>query len=84
MRRGQCLLRLLLEERNKTIAINTLADLSWSGLFQSQLELSEIEQCRPVSVQTVHRNALEVAGIEGDGRLTRSGPTDGFEATVGD
>lgn len=66
------------------MTINTLADLGWSGFFQSQLELADIETGRPVRVQAVHRDALDVTGVDGDERLVRSGSADLLDATVGD
>ncbi len=63
---------------------NTLADLGWSGFFQSQLELAEIETGRPVRVHAVHRDMLDIVGVDGDERLVRSGSADLLDATVGD
>jgi len=46
-----------------------LADLGWSAFFQSQLDLTEIDTCRPVRVLAVHRGALDVAGPDGTMRI---------------
>lgn len=66
------------------MAIETLADLGWSGFFQSQLDLTEIETCWPVRVHAVHRDRLDVASLDGEQRLARSPSLDGLAATVGD
>jgi ribosome biogenesis GTPase len=62
----------------------TLADLGWSSFFEAQLDLAEIEACRPVRVQAVHRGALDIAGTDGTASLALAGSTDGQDATVGD
>jgi len=62
-----------------TEPIPGLADLGWSAFFQSQLDLTELEACRPVRVLAVHRGALEVAGDNGTARIPATLP-----ATAGD
>ncbi|MEO1016217.1 MAG: ribosome small subunit-dependent GTPase A [Pseudomonadota bacterium] len=48
-----------------TEALQTLAELGWSPYFQSQLDLEELETCRPVRVLAVHRGMVEAAGEDG-------------------
>ncbi len=47
----------------------TLDDYGWSAHFQAQLPVDEFEGALPVRVLTVHRDALEVAGPDYEGRL---------------
>ncbi len=62
-----------------------LAAYGWSQHFQSQLTVAELAGCVPVRVVAVHRNALEVAGPEFEGRVTPLiGKDDEGQATVGD
>ncbi len=62
-----------------TDPLPALADLGWSAFFQSQLDLTEVETCRPVRVLAVHRGALEVAGNGGTTRIPAN-----LAATAGD
>ncbi len=62
----------------------TLADLGWSAFFQSQLDLAEIETCRPVRVQAVHRDALDILTVGGVERLELTGSAQMSDVTVGD
>ena len=62
---------------------STLADLGWSGHFQSQLDIAEIETCQPVRVLAVHRDAIDIAGPKGETRLDR-GVVREDDITVGD
>ena len=43
----------------------TLAELGWRSFYQSQLDLSEIAEHRPLRVVAVHRGLLEAAGDDG-------------------
>ncbi len=47
----------------------TLADLGWSAFYQSQLSIEDLETCDPMRVTEVHRNSVEVIGVDGPTRL---------------
>ena len=67
-------------------AIN-LADFGWSAHFQSQLDLTDLENTTLVRVLAVHRGMIEVAGPAFTGRLQTSmleEADDEFRTTVGD
>lgn len=64
--------------------VSALADLGWSAFFQSQLDLTEIETCRPARVVAVHRGALDINGGDGPERLAITGNALDLDATVGD
>lgn len=62
----------------------TLKDLGWNTHFQSQLTDEELTHT-PVRVCAVHRDALEVAGVDLEARISPLHPDDDAEpATVGD
>ena len=63
-----------------------LADYGWSHFFQSQLSVAELARFSPVRVFAVHRNGLDVAGPDFDGRVPpfSDGDDDEAQATVGD
>ena len=46
-----------------------LADYGWSQFFQSQLSVADLARSIPVRVFAVHRNGLDVAGPDFDGRV---------------
>ena len=46
-----------------------LTDYGWSAHFQAQLEMDELAETIPVRVMAVHRNALDVAGPDYEGRI---------------
>lgn len=67
--------------------LTTPKDYGWSAHFQAQLELDEIERAHCVRVLAVHRDALEVAGPDFQGRILPVVADDGDEegaATIGD
>ena len=62
-----------------------LADYGWSQFFQTQLSVAELARSVPVRVFAVHRNGLDVAGPDFDGRVPPiAGDDDDARATVGD
>ena len=63
-----------------------LADCGWSQFFQSQLSVAELAGSIPVRVFAVHRNGLDVAGPDFDGRVlpVAAGDDNEAHATVGD
>ena len=63
-----------------------LADYGWSQFFQSQLSPADFARFHPVRVFAVHRNGLDVAGADFDGRVPPfcDGDDDEARATVGD
>jgi ribosome biogenesis GTPase len=62
-----------------------LADFGWSQFFQSQLGVADLARFVPVRVFAVHRNGLDVAGPDFDGRVPPiAGDSDEAHATVGD
>lgn len=69
-----------------TTSFSLPADYGWSQFFQSQLSVAELARSIPVRVVAVHRNGLDVAGADFDGRVPPFGGTDDDEdrATVGD
>lgn len=68
-----------------TDTFNRLAELGWSSHFASQLDAAHPETLIPVRVLAVHRNGLDVAGPDFEGRVPPL-MADGDEqrATVGD
>lgn len=62
----------------------TLKDYGWSSHFERQLADAERATTRPVRVLAVHRDALEVAGPDFEGRLPPLAGDDEDPATVGD
>jgi ribosome biogenesis GTPase len=64
---------------------NRLAGLGWSNHFAAQLDAGELETLVPARVLAVHRNGLDVAGPDFEGRvLPLAGDGDEERATVGD
>lgn len=65
---------------------NQLADYGWSQFFQSQLSAAELAGTKPARVFAVHRNRLDVVGLDFDGRVPPIFDADDDEAhaTVGD
>ena len=63
-----------------------LADYGWSQFFQSQLGVADLARFTPARVFAVHRNGLDVAGPDFDGRVPPVADADDDEAraTVGD
>ncbi len=62
-----------------------LADYGWSQFFQSQVSAAELAPFTPVRVFAVHRNGLDVAGPDFDGRIPPVAADDEeAHATVGD
>jgi ribosome biogenesis GTPase / thiamine phosphate phosphatase len=62
-----------------------LADYGWSQFFQSQLSPADLARLSPMRVFAVHRNGLDVAGADFDGRVPPiSSDDDEGHATVGD
>ncbi len=63
-----------------------LADYGWSQFFQSQLSPADLARSSPMRVFAVHRNGLDVAGADYDGRVPPVAVADDDEAhaTVGD
>ncbi len=62
-----------------------LADYGWSNFFQSQLSVADLARSFPVRVFAVHRNGLDVAGPDFDGRVRPFAGDDAeAAATVGD
>ena len=62
-----------------------LAEYGWSQYFQSQLSVAELAGSMPVRVFAVHRNRLDVAGPEFEGRVPfPAGDDDESHATIGD
>ncbi len=61
-----------------------LADLGWSSFFQSQLDIAEIESRTPLRVLAAHRDAFDIIGPAGEGRLVRTSACDAAGITVGD
>ena len=66
----------------------TLAEYGWSAHFQAQLDVSDVKTMLPVRVMAVHRNGIDVAGPDYQGRIApiasaveNAGPAG---ATVGD
>ena len=49
-----------------TQAANILADLGWSGRFQSQLGPAEVEHHFPARIREVHRNVLDTLSATGE------------------
>ena len=46
--------------------INTLIDLGWNHFFQSQLDLTELENLLPFRVVNVQRNLIDCIGLNSD------------------
>ena len=64
---------------------NRLAELGWSNHFAAQLGAGELETHVPARVLAVHRNSLDVAGPDFEGRvLPLAAEGDEDRATVGD
>lgn len=70
---------------NTTLTSHSLKELGWNNHFQSQLTADELE-LQPARVLAVHRDALEIASHNFEGRTGPSAPNDEGEqtATVGD
>lgn len=64
---------------------NRLAALGWSNHFAAQLDAGELQTHVPARVLAVHRNGLDVAGPDFEGRIPPiPGEADEDRATVGD
>ena len=63
-----------------------LADYGWSQFFQSQLSAAELAGTKPARVFAVHRNRLDVVGLDFNGRVPPifDAADDEAHATVGD
>ncbi len=62
-----------------------LADYGWSQFFQTQLGVADLARFIPVRVFAVHRNGIDVAGPDFDGRIPPIAfADDEAHATVGD
>jgi len=70
-----------------TTPISDLDDLGWNAFFDSQLEPEDRTTAFPVRVMAVHREGLNVAGVDVDMMIPPFSATPGDEessATVGD
>ncbi|MDJ1006456.1 MAG: ribosome small subunit-dependent GTPase A [Paracoccaceae bacterium] len=62
----------------------TLADLGWSAVFQSQLDLEDIETARPARVAAIQRDRAVVLMPEGPETVTFPGHLSAGDVAVGD
>ena len=67
-----------------TLSTNTLAELGWSNFFQSQLDISDLEDCEPVRIQVIHRDQVEVLAQEGIRRIDPGNDIALSDMAVGD
>lgn len=66
------------------MTLSTLADLGWSAAFQSQLELEDLETCRPARIAEVQRHRAVALTPAGADSVTFPGAFAAGDIAVGD